>query len=507
MKEVFDISLQGVSFKIEKDAFELLENYIDELKVHYGKQEEEVVNDIEERISELLFERGCTGGTVVQMHHVEDIIKVLGRPNEIDGQQGISGENKVKKGIYRDTQNGIVAGVCSGLGAYFNMDAVWVRVIFILVAILFTAPSFFVSSFLRIDIGWFGFMLLAYLILWIIIPEAKTVSQRCAMRGEPQSIDHIHRKFAQGAREVGSEMWSMGTKATGTFFSTLWRIICFTVGVILTIIGFGGIVALGVVLFSVDMITGIPVLSIPDFMELNIGSTLWLKIFGLLTVLLPCVGMLYAGIRLCFRFKAPKWRPGLINFLVWLVCALVFTLGTVKAFSPYYVDRESKEQIELLSTRDTLYLNCIKMPGMENAKMSIDASGNHCGLFYLDNAQRKNTSFAVYPDIAVRRIETGTPYIEVKTVNFSKPDFYEASASGMKISDVVAVQDSLVTVKPAIYSRTDKFSGTLHKVVLYVPEDTKVVMQEPVKFVFGESASYRSGIRAVQAPVKIKRIR
>ena len=84
MKEVYDISLQGAAFKIEKDAYVLLENYLEELKSHYGKQEEEVVNDIEERIAELLLEKGCTGGTVVQSRHIDDIIKLC--ENNVGGK-------------------------------------------------------------------------------------------------------------------------------------------------------------------------------------------------------------------------------------------------------------------------------------------------------------------------------------------------------------------------------------------------------------------------------------
>ncbi|MBQ2132635.1 MAG: PspC domain-containing protein, partial [Bacteroidales bacterium] len=281
MKEVYDISLRGISFKIEKDAYDLLDNYLVELKGHYGEQEAEVVNDIEERIAELLLEKGCANSTVVQYHHIDDIIRVLGRPSEIEESSGEKAV-KVKKGIFRDTRNGVVAGVCSGLGAYFNLDAVWVRVIFILLAVVFTAPSLFIRNFLGLDMGWFGFLLLVYCILWLIIPEARTVSQRCAMRGESQSVDHIHRKFAQGAREVGNEMWQVGSQATGTVFSTIWRVICFTAGVLLTVAGFAGIVTVGVGFIGVDMIAGISALSIPDFIELNIGSTLWLKIFGVL---------------------------------------------------------------------------------------------------------------------------------------------------------------------------------------------------------------------------------
>ena len=495
MKEVYDISLQGVSFTMEKDAYGMLENYLDELKLHYGKQEEEVVNDIEERIAELLVEKGCTGGAVVRSNHVAEIIKVLGRPNEIDGGEGSPDGGKVKKGIYRDTQNAIVAGVCSGLGAYFNMDAVWMRIIFILAAVLFTAPTLFIHRFLGIHMSWIGFMLLVYLVLWIIIPEAKTVSQRCAMRGESQSVDHIHKKFAQGARNVGNEMWQMGSQATGSFFSTLWRIIRFAVGAILACMGFGGIVILGIGFFGVNMVMGMSVLSIPDFIELNIGSTLWLKIFGILTVLLPCVGMLYAGIQLCFNFKSPKWRPGLMNFLVWLVCALLFIILAFIAFNPYYDVRDHKEQLPLATKNDTLYVVCPKAVGMEKAKMGIEASHNKLELFYLDNAERKNTTFAVYPHVVVRRKEVDAPYIEAVMATFSRPTLYDECADDVKMSDIIDVQDSLLTIKPALYSKENKFSGKLQTIKICVPDNTTVILKDPIEFTFGKSRSYRSGIR------------
>ena len=100
MKEVYNISLQGISFTIEKDAYEALEIYLEELRLHYGKQEEEVVDDIEERIAELLIEKGCNRDVIVQYKHVEEIIKVLGKPSEIDGKESNSERCKVKKGIF-----------------------------------------------------------------------------------------------------------------------------------------------------------------------------------------------------------------------------------------------------------------------------------------------------------------------------------------------------------------------------------------------------------------------
>ena len=486
MKEVYDISLRGISFKIEKDAYDLLDNYLVELKGHYGEQEAEVVNDIEERIAELLLEKGCANSTVVQYHHIDDIIRVLGRPSEIEDSSGEKAV-KVKKGIFRDTRNGVVAGVCSGLGAYFNLDAVWVRVIFILLAVVFTAPSLFIRNFLGLDMGWFGFLLLVYCILWLIIPEARTVSQRCAMRGESQSVDHIHRKFAQGAREVGNEMWQVGSQATGTVFSTIWRVICFTAGVLLTVAGFAGIVTVGVGFIGVDMIAGISALSIPDFIELNIGSTLWLKIFGVLAVLLPCVGMLYWGMKLCFNFKSPKWRPGMIIFIVWLVSLIVFVLFVVKSITPYQdLNKLDKEEIAVVGNYDTLYVVCPKVPGIEEAKMNIEAHRNSLELFYMNNSHKKDASFTVYPRFSVKRVKEGAPKLEANMTSFSQLPSMEG---------IVQVKDSLITLLPAVYSKENKFAGEVQYIKLFVPDSTTVILKEPIDFTFGESKSYRTGLK------------
>ena len=487
MKEVYDISLQGVSFKIEKDAYDLLDSYLMELKMHYGAQEAEVVNDIEERIAELLLEKGCVNSMVVQFYHIEDIVRVLGRPSEIDDSQE-EATKKVKKRIFRDTGNGIVAGVCSGLGAYFNMDPVWVRAIFILLAIVITAPSLCVGRFFGIvDMEWSGFLLLVYCILWLIIPAARTVSQRCAMRGESQSVDHIHRKFAKGMRDAGSEMMQMGGKAAGSVLSTIGKIICFVIGAFLAMAGFTGIVILGIGFVGVDMIAGISLLSIPDFIELNIGNTLWLKIFGILAVLLPCIGMLYVGMQLCFRFKSPKWRPGLVNFLVWLVCVLVFVLLAVKSFYPYQdLHQWNKEEVAVSSQYDTLYVACPKVMGIEKAKMNIDAHRNSLELFYINNSHKKDVSFTVYPGFSVKRIEEGMTRMEVSMTSM------EAAPS---VGSVVSVKDSLITIHPQVYSRVNKFAGEGQNIRLYVPVGTTVILTEPIEFVFGESGSYRTGLK------------
>ena len=356
MKEVLNISLQGISFTIEKDAYTLLDRYLTELRTHYGEQEAEVVNDIEERIAELLIERGCRTG-VVQYWHIDQIIAILGRPSQIDDNTDAAPQAPLKRRIYRDTQNAVVAGVCSGLAAYFKMDAVWMRIIFILIAVTFTTPTLFIRGLFGIHMEWSGFLLLLYIILWIIIPPARTVAERCAMRGEPQNVDHIHKKFAQGARDAGNEMWQMGATATGGFFSVLWKVIRFTLGVLLACGGFTGMVTIGIALLGVDMVTGMSILDIPEFAAPNADNILWIKVLGVLVALLPCVGLLYAGLQLCFNFKSPRWRPGLINFIVWLVCLLALIFLCIKSAGNYCISTfTERETITITTQTDTVHV-------------------------------------------------------------------------------------------------------------------------------------------------------
>lgn len=491
MKEVVNISLAGVSFTIEKDAYTLLESYLNELKEHYKADEIEVVNDIEERISELLIERGCKDA-LIQTSHVEDVINILGRPSEIDdsASQDKAKGNKVKKIIYRDTQSAIIAGVCSGLGAYFNLDAVWVRVILIVACVILTTPALFISGFLGIHISWFGLLLLLYCVLWLIIPEAKTVSQRCAMRGESTDVDTIHKKFAQGARDTGNEMLKMGAKTTGTIFSTIWRVIKFTVGVFLILIGVAGLITFGAVVIGIESTVNLSIWEIPDFIALSVNNTLWLKIFGTLTCLLPFIGMLYGGIQLTFNFKSPKFRPGLMVFLIWLVSALIFVLSTVAAFKPFYKDYDYKESIAVNAGKDTLFVECPKPVQMQKPKMKFDAGRSNLNLFYLDKGKGRDTKFAVYPHLRIiRQADTISPKLVATMTYFTENSIYDHDLGEMvNVSDVVTVKDSLITINPAIYSKKEKFNGKMQKLRLYIPESTVVILKEPFEHNFNGSS-------------------
>ena len=181
MKKTVNINLGGYPFHVDEDAFERLKEYIDKLnRVLSGDEnKKEIVDDIESRIAELFRQRLNQYKQVINLRDVEDVIATLGSPEDIGGEGDTETEGRRSnhesstRKLYRDPDARILGGVCSGLAIYASIP-LW------LVRVLFVAFTF---------LG--GFALLVYIILWIVVPEAKTTSQRIEMEGRPVNIGNI----------------------------------------------------------------------------------------------------------------------------------------------------------------------------------------------------------------------------------------------------------------------------------------------------------------------------
>ena len=200
MKKTFNINLGGIVFHIDEDAYELLDQYLSNLRIHFSKEEgaEEIVHDMELRISELFSERLNERNQVITLSDVEEIIAQMGKPEEFseDTTQDTNSYNKKEekgaKRLYRDPDNKVIGGVCSGIAAYFGWDVTIVRIILILLALpIFTNGAFIVKG-----------IVLFYIIGWIIIPEANTATEKLSMKGMKVNVENIGKTVTDGFEKV-----------------------------------------------------------------------------------------------------------------------------------------------------------------------------------------------------------------------------------------------------------------------------------------------------------------
>ena len=204
MKKTVSVNLNGQVFTIDEDAYIELHTYLDAVAGQFSNSEEseEIISDVEARIAELFGSYISTSKQSITMNDVQKVIEIMGKPNDyIQNEEQSSRTDKdsqsygrYKKRLYRDPENRILGGVAGGIAAWADIEAVIVL-------------AFFVFSF-------YIFGPLLYLVLWIIIPLAKTPSQRLEMRGEDVNLNNIEKIIKEEFRQVKESLKNLKKKET-----------------------------------------------------------------------------------------------------------------------------------------------------------------------------------------------------------------------------------------------------------------------------------------------------
>jgi len=206
MEKTLTINISGTVFHIEEDAYAMLQKYTTTLKNYFGKDDEgkEIIADIEARIAEIFTEKTSLKNQAITLEWVEELIETLGTPENFSEEAGeeepLAGQKSRKRKLYRDPEQTVIAGVCGGLAAYFNMDPVVIRLIAVLLAMLTSGAG-----------------VLVYLLLWIIVPKAVSTTQKLEMKGEEVTIKNIE-KFLKDEMDAVKESYKKIRKSR--FFSS-----------------------------------------------------------------------------------------------------------------------------------------------------------------------------------------------------------------------------------------------------------------------------------------------
>ncbi|MBR4808764.1 MAG: PspC domain-containing protein [Bacteroidales bacterium] len=321
MKQTEKVSIGGYPFTLESDAAVEAEAYLKQMSEYYTNPE--ITDGIEERMAELLRERTIEGGSVSKAT-ILSVIDILGRPERIAEDEPESGAPDVKpsKKLYRDMANARIAGVCGGIGAYFNFDPVILRVAFLALTLVSMFSLFEVSGVASISVP------MIYIILWICIPPARTARQRWELRGDDGSAESVRRNVESG--KVSDALRQVGNAPV---WGTVGRIFEVCIGLLLLIIAVSGLCGEAVAFFGwkwlgMEEVAGTVIADIADSFPQAAAAAgaVWFQILLLAVCALPFIGMLYASIMMLFRIKAPSWHPGLIIFILWIISIIALAV-------------------------------------------------------------------------------------------------------------------------------------------------------------------------------------
>ncbi len=340
MKKTIHINLSGLAFKIEEDAYTRLDDYLKAVKAKLGADDEalETIDDITLRIGEIFKGAHAETGSAITVDDVEEVIKTLGAPEdyEIGDDPETSAEKSkdwqppIGKRLYRDNDNRVLAGVCSGLGNYFNTDPIVFRLLFI--------------------VGLFyGISIIPYIILWIAIPKAVTVQQRIMMMGG----------------EPGYEQWRKRQTTVverKNFTNGALRTFAVFVGILLMVVSFFTLIAAAMAVSVSDLLFGTIVSDgawIPELPGLLLTpQQTRLGVAGVgLIIGLPLLMLFYLGMHLVFRFKRGGSALIITALVLWLAGFGLVGYSSINVLCSFTKTASTTETHELANpSADTLYL-------------------------------------------------------------------------------------------------------------------------------------------------------
>ena len=500
MKKTLTVNLGGIVFNIDEDAFAVLKSYLDTIKGYFGTSEgrDEIMTDIESRIAEMLQEKLNGGKQVINSTDINEVIVIMGQPedyltedmDEEPTQKRYSNQqsqsytyNSSSRRLYRDKDDGMLGGVCSGAGYYLGVDPMWLRLLFV-IAVLF-----------------FGTGFLLYIILWIIMPEAVTPSEKLAMKGEPVTFENIGKTVEEEMENVKKKLNNLDEdhvrrhrENVQGFFSrladllvSLFRFAIAAIGKILGLIFIlGGIV----VIISLFFGTLIPLnIIFFDGMELSklvfaSGSDFWMAIIGgFLLVGIPFIALISAGFILLFGAKLPKYT-GLALAGAWVLGIILATIGGVSTGFDFSKESTSSTNITMYDMpSDTLYFEILDsrdvIPKSYESRAVRDFFDVRDGVL-------------VSEDVGMNVLPTKLRTPEIEVVKTARGHTYqEADKRSKSINFGIQTDSNIIKMDPYFHiTSIDKWRAQEVKVNLYLPVGKTIFIPQTFKYLIDDIKNY-----------------
>lgn len=489
MNKTVNINIGGLFFHIDEDAYQKLSRYFDAIKrsLSNSSGKDEIMKDIEMRVAELLTEKQKSDKHVINNKDVDEVIVVMGQPEDYriddDGAESKSEPffaTTGRKKLYRDKDRGLIGGVCTGLGHYFGVDAVWIKIIFLLLA--FTS-----------------FGVIAYLILWIATPKAVTTSEKLEMTGEPVTISNIEKKVREEFESVSNKFKNANYDEMGNQVKNGAERVAGGLGdVIMKIFGaFAKVLGAIILVFSAMSLAGL-FIGLFTFGTTSFIDAPWqryvdavnytdipLWAFGLLTFLaigIPLFFFLLLGLKLLvanMKSLGAAVKYSLLAIWIFSVGALVvigIQQSTESAFEGKVV---TKETINIQPT-DTLQIKFVS-----NDFFSKNVY-EHEDFIFTQDSTKNEVIYSNNIRLEIKSTDKAQPYLQIEKLADGK-SFDEANKRAEKIKyGFKVVGNQLLLDNFLLTEMASKYRNQNVELYLYLPKGTLFVADETVQH-FDES--------------------
>lgn len=485
MNKTVNINLGGLVFHIDEDAYKKLTHYFEAIKHSLSNTsgQDEIIKDIEIRISELISEKHTSDKQVISLREVEEIISIMGQPEDyrIEGDEPINAEpiytnNKITKKLYRDEENAAIGGVLAGLGHYFGIDKAILRVI--LLIMVFAG----------------GTGVVAYIILWIAMPAAKTTSEKLEMRGEPVTISNIEKKVREEIDTLSEklkstdfdkmkqEMKSNGEKFKNNFgeiIRSVLNIFAKVIGVLMILTSLGVLVVflIGVLAFGT---TNFPDFPFHSFVELGNFTDYPVWFFGLifyLAVSIPSVFVLLLGVKIIApNSKSIGSIAKYVLLMIWIIAiGILISIGVKQASEYAYDGRVYEKQTINLNPKDTLYIK------FKNNDYYSNDINDYADFKVTKDSLNQDVVYSNSISFQIEKTDENLPFIKINK-EAQGNSFENANTRAGKIKyGFKIIGNQLVLDNYLITELKDKYRDQKVEIKLYLPKGVLFKVNSSVK--------------------------
>jgi phage shock protein PspC (stress-responsive transcriptional regulator) len=488
MDKTIKINLAGTLFQIDEEAYHILRDYLNEVNKRFRNVQggAETIEDIESRIAEIFQSyKNLTG--IVSKENVEAMIAILGKPEDFDHPENnadFSEDYTKRRRLYRNPSDTVICGVSGGIGAYLNIDPVWIRVLFIIFTLFY------------------GIGFIIYIALWIALPKAVSDIQKQELFGENYRSEVYREKNIKDTQSNTGVSYQTGNSkkgrvgnaineifgAIGKGFYILFRIILIMFGVCFVFIGFASLVVFVAVFFfrfpgfvSVDSVHT-TIYNIPGFLDFMLTPALtpWILILTSVIVILPLFALIYWGIKMIFWFRVRDGIISLIALIFWVVSVSVLLMILFNQGVSFAESGSKNENITLENVPDTLYLKISNRISDLKYDKELTLPGDEFSLYINDS---KNELYG-RPRLRIQESENNTATLSVRKHSNGKLRREAVEKAESLIFNYNISKDTIYIDEYYNIPTKYKWTGAYLNVDIFLPKGKVLWVDKNAEFMF-----------------------